>query len=165
MGWARRRDRDCDRAEEEKCRERPRQLGFCCHHAGQESGQGYHPGALHDQDAREAGDEGGQARGLRQGGVRGGQARQDSRQGLLRGGLEEERLSPASSVTPQGLVWAQVRESFFSGALLPAVARAALFVRRGSCTEWVSGPWHDQLAMPRLAGDLLVWHWAARLGH
>merc|ERR1712050_140147 len=125
--WARRGGRERDRAEEEGCLERPRQLGFCRHHAGQESGQGYCPGAVHDQDACEAGDEGGQARGLRQGGVRESQARQDSRQGLLRGGPEEERLSPASSVAPRRLVWAQVRESFCSESLLLVVASGRLY--------------------------------------
>merc|ERR1712039_274061 len=102
---------------------------------GQESGQGYCPRALHDQDAHEAGDQGGQARGLRQGGVREGQACQDSRQGLLRGSTEEERLSLAPSVAPQNLVRAQVRESFFSGALLLAVARAVLLLHSRPCKE------------------------------
>merc|ERR1712187_55205 len=61
--------------------------------AGEERGEGDHPWALHDQDAREACDEGGEARDLRQDGGGQGQARKDHCEGLLRGCPEEERLN------------------------------------------------------------------------
>merc|ERR1711972_1279424 len=51
------------------------------------------PRALHDQDAPETRDEGGEAGDLRQDGGGQGQTRQDRGEGLLRGGHQEERLS------------------------------------------------------------------------
>merc|ERR1712137_1529164 len=56
-------------------------------------GEGYDPGGLHGQDAREAGDEGGQEGDVRQGRRREGQAGQDRREGLRRRCPQEERLS------------------------------------------------------------------------
>merc|ERR1711972_971780 len=58
-----------------------------------ERGEGDHPWALHDQDAREARDKGGEAGDLRQDGGGQGEARKDHCEGLLRGRPEEERLS------------------------------------------------------------------------
>merc|ERR1712107_504774 len=109
---------------------------------------------------REAGDEGGQARGLRQGGVREGQARQDSRQGLLRGGLEEECLSQAPSVSPQGR--AGTSERVAPQQSLAACRGASGFSPSSQAVSRVGfGPWRDRFAMLRLAGGLLVWHWVA----
>merc|ERR1711862_899906 len=69
------------------------------HRTGEERREGDDSRTLHGQDAAEARDQGGQARGLRQGGLRQGQAGQDGGEGLLRGSPEEEHLSfsPASS--------------------------------------------------------------------
>merc|ERR1711974_163752 len=50
------------------------------------------PGPLHVEDAREAGYEGGQARGFREGDDGEGEAGQDHREGLPRGRPEEEHL-------------------------------------------------------------------------
>merc|ERR1712060_969984 len=67
--------------------------------AGEERGEGDDSWTLYGEDAPETRDQGGQARGLRQGGLRQGQACQDGGEGLLRGSPQEEHLSfsPASS--------------------------------------------------------------------
>merc|ERR1711974_16648 len=68
------------------------QLGRCGRAAGEEGGEVRAPGAVHGEDAPEAGHEGGQAGGLREGGDGEGEAGQDHREGLPRGRLEEEHL-------------------------------------------------------------------------
>merc|ERR1712060_721490 len=53
----------------------------------------HHSGRVHGEDEAEAGDEGREAGGLRQGGDGEGEAGQDRGEGLLRGGAEEGVLS------------------------------------------------------------------------
>merc|ERR1711982_230970 len=55
---------------------------------------------LYGEDAPEARDQGWQARGLRQGGLRKGQAGQDGGEGLLRGSPQEEHLSLSRASSP-----------------------------------------------------------------
>merc|ERR1712066_673097 len=62
-------------------------------HGGGEERQVHPPWPLHDQDPPEAGDQGWQEGGLREGDDGEGEACEDDRQGLPGVGLEEEHLS------------------------------------------------------------------------
>merc|ERR1711933_654544 len=73
----------------------------------EEGGEVHHPGRVHGEDEAEAGDEGGEAGGLRQGGDGEGQAGQDRGEGLLRVRIEEGVLSllrwrPHSAANAEG---------------------------------------------------------------
>merc|ERR1712146_537324 len=92
-------------------------------------GEGDHPRALHDQDAREARNEGWQARDLRQDGGGQGQARKDRREGLLRGRAEEEHLSLGSSLGRLSLCWLAVPSGSPAGTA-PLVGEAMCRSRR-----------------------------------
>merc|ERR1712050_9989 len=63
-----------------------------CHIAGEERWQVRPSRGMHDQDAREARNQGGQEGGLRQGGYGEGEAGEDCREGLPRFRLEEAVL-------------------------------------------------------------------------
>merc|ERR1712039_345336 len=70
---------------------------------GEEDREGDDPGLVHDQDAPEAGDQGGEEGDLRQVGDGQGQASQDCREGLCGRGAEEVGVS---SATYFAQVWA-----------------------------------------------------------
>merc|ERR1712060_954126 len=70
----------------------PRQRGV---DGGEEDREGDDPWLVHDQDAPEAGDQGGEKGDLRQDGDGQGKASQDHRQGLRGGGAQEVGLSSA----------------------------------------------------------------------
>merc|ERR1712060_146659 len=91
-----------DGAEEEGLHEGLGQLGGSRHRAGEERREGDDSWTLHGEDAPEARDQGGEARGLRQAGLRQGQAGQDGGEGLLRGSPQEEHLS----LSPASVAWA-----------------------------------------------------------
>merc|ERR1711897_117284 len=69
---------------------------------GEEEREVHHPGLVHDQDAPEARDQGGQKGDLRQDGDGQGEASQDHREGLRGGGPEEIGLSLATDACLSG---------------------------------------------------------------
>merc|ERR1712107_844814 len=101
-----------DGAEEEGLHEGPGQPGRRGHEAGEERGEGDHPWAVHGEDAR--------------------QAREDHREGLLRGRPEEERLSLSLPLDALSLSWLAVPSGSPAGAA-PVVGEAMC----KSCWEWV----------------------------
>merc|ERR1711933_409162 len=130
QGRPRRGHRHRDGAEEEGLREGHGQLGCRGHEAGEERGEGDHPWALHDQDAREARDEGGEAGDLRQDGGGQGQAREDRCEGLLRGRPEEEHLSLSLLLGALSCCWLAVPSGSLTG-VAPLLVEAMLRSRRG----------------------------------
>merc|ERR1711933_521662 len=72
----------------------------CGDQGGEEDGEVHDPGLVHDQDAPEAREQGGQEGDLRKAGDGQGEASQDHREGLRGGGAEEIDLSSSTYFCP-----------------------------------------------------------------